>query len=134
MQAARLRRACYGDPETEDGALFRQRGLAEARNLVERRSGAWFGAFVDGRLVSALGIGADGSGLARYQNVETHPEHRRRGLAARLIYLAARHALEDLGVETLAIVADPHAEAINLYRSLGFVEAEQRVQLQGSRP
>lgn len=134
VQVALLRRACYGDPNTPEQAEFRQSSLAESRSFVERGTGAWFGAFVGGRLVSALGIGADGSGLARYQNVETHPQHRRRGLAARLMYLAGHHAVDDLGVDTLAIVADPHGQAIRMYRSLGFVDTEQRVQLQGSRP
>lgn len=133
-QAALLQRACYGDPDSPEQAEFRDRSLAESRTVVESGNGAWFGAFVEGRLVSALGIGTDGSGLARYQNVETHPQHRRRGLAARLVYLAGLHAVHDLGAATLVIVADPDGEAISMYRSLGFVDTEQRVQLAGSRP
>ena len=55
--------------------------IAASRALCESGSGRWFGAFEDGALRAALGIVADGDGLARYQMVETHPEARRRGLA-----------------------------------------------------
>jgi ribosomal protein S18 acetylase RimI-like enzyme len=72
---------------------------------------------------------AVGSGLARFQNVETHPGFRRRGFASAVIHHAAQHALRDPGVRTLVIVADPDDHAIRLYRTLGFVDTERQVQL-----
>ena len=65
------------------------------------------------------GVVTDGSGIARYQNVETQPEFRRQGLATRLVYEAGVHALAELGAKTLVIVADPDDEAIRIYRAAG---------------
>jgi predicted GNAT family acetyltransferase len=84
--------------------------------------------FEDGRLLSSLGIVSDGSGLARFQSVETHPAARRRGLASALVHHAGKAAL-DRGAKRLVIVADPEYHAIGIYRSLGFVESETQVQL-----
>lgn len=100
-----------------------------ARGLTEAGHAAWFGAFCDGRLVSTLGIASDGRGLARYQNVETHPDWRRRGLAGRLVYDAGTFALSEFGARTLVMVADPGYTAIRLYRALGFTDSETQAQL-----
>lgn len=100
-----------------------------ARHLTEAGHSAWFGAFRDGRLVAALGIASDGGGLARYQNVETHPDWRRRGLAGRLVYDAGTFALSEFGARTLVMVADPGYTAIRLYRALGFSDTEMQAQL-----
>ncbi|HEV8558757.1 MAG TPA: GNAT family N-acetyltransferase [Actinophytocola sp.] len=100
------------------------------RDLHERGLGAWFGAFLDGRLVSGLGVFSDGAGVARFQTVDTHPEFRKRGLASTLLYTAGRYALRELGAHTLVIVTDPAAGAIRIYRTLGFADAETQVQLQ----
>lgn len=124
-QLVELRVAVYPD----SGAAFVALRTAEDRRAAES-GGAWFGAFVDGQLACALGIITGGGPLARYQNVQTHPDHRRRGLAKQLVHLAGEHAREHLQAETLVIVADPSYHAITLYRDLGFVEAEQQVQLQ----
>ena len=102
--------------------------IAASRALCESGSGRWFGAFEDGALRAALGIVADGDGLARYQMVETHPEARRRGLATSLVHLAGTTVLDD-GATTLVILADPGYHAIDVYRSLGFVERETKVEL-----
>ncbi len=100
---------------------------AVERALTEAGYGSWFGAFADGELVAQLGLIADSSGMARYQNVETHPGWRRRGLAGSLVWHAGRHGLDALGASTLVIVADPLADAIKVYRSVGFADAETQV-------
>ncbi len=122
--------AC-GDPA--DGAVteeFLDGQVAAARSLTERGHATWFGAFANGALLSSLGIVSDGSGsgLSRFQAVETHPVARRRGLASALVHLAGQTAL-DGGATQLAIVADPDYHAIGIYRSLGFAETETTVQL-----
>jgi ribosomal protein S18 acetylase RimI-like enzyme len=109
---------------------FAQRRAVEARRLMEQGHGEYFGAFVDGVARASLGIVTDGSGLARYQAVETHPHHRRKGLASALLVAAAEAALTRLGATTLVIVADPGYVAIELYRALGFSDTERQVQLQ----
>lgn len=115
------------------------RGLAFAtarahsrRTLVEAGNAYWVGGFVDGQLVSQLGIVRTEPGLARYQDVETHAAFRRRGYAGELVHLAGRLAQEELGALTLVMVADPLDNAIRLYRALGFVASEH--QLQVDRP
>lgn len=105
--------------------------LAAARGLTERRDGWWFGAFEGTELRSTLGLIADGRGLARYQSVETHPGHRRRGLAGALVHAAAEHAIAHAGVHTLVIVAEIDGPAHGLYRSLGFADAEPAVEVAG---
>jgi predicted GNAT family acetyltransferase len=100
------------------------------RALTEEGHGSWFGAFVDGDLVAQLGVITDGSGVARYQNVETHPAWRRRGLAGTLVWQAGRHALDTVGASTLVIVAEPLADAIRVYRTLGFADAETQVRFE----
>jgi ribosomal protein S18 acetylase RimI-like enzyme len=129
-QAIDLQLVCHGEQPSPTHRLFVERRVAEERALVEAGHGHWFGAFPDGTLRSALGIITDGSGIARYQNVETQPEFRRQGLATQLVYEAGVHALAHLGVETLVIVADPDDEAVRIYRAAGFQDREQQVQLE----
>jgi GNAT superfamily N-acetyltransferase len=125
-QSAELGAVAYPGEPGSDPEFLQARVVAE-RALTEAGHGSWFGAFVDGNLVAQLGLITDGSGLARYQNVETHPDWRRRGLAGSLVWQAGQHGLDALGASTLVIVADPHADAIRVYRTLGFADAETQV-------
>lgn len=102
-----------GEPKFLTATSAAQRSLAEARH------GSWWGAFADGRLLSQLGVISVPPGLARYQNVETHPVARRRGLAGTLVWHAGSAVLA-AGTRTLVMVADPGAAAIRVYRALGF--------------
>jgi ribosomal protein S18 acetylase RimI-like enzyme len=136
-QLAPLRSAVYpadGDAsaDTDAEAGFAARQVAASQELVARGHGEWLGAFHGGMLVAALGIVSDGSGAARYQAVETHPDYRRRGLARRLVYDAALLAADRFGARDLVIVADPDEHAITLYESLGFVTVELQVELMRS--
>jgi ribosomal protein S18 acetylase RimI-like enzyme len=130
-QAAGLRRALGQEQGrlTEGYRVFLDRRVAEARELDRAGHAVHLGAFVDGRLRSCLGLMSDGGGTARYQTVETHPAFRHRGLAGALVEAAGRHGLTNLGASRLVIVADPDGPAVNLYRSLGFRDAEHQVQL-----
>ncbi|MGW0586328.1 GNAT family N-acetyltransferase [Streptosporangium sp. NPDC002607] len=130
--ALALQEATNPGPDIEGYRVFAQRNLAAMRRLQERGCGAWFGAFVNDRMVSGLGLFTDGSGLARYQAVDTHPAHRNQGLSGTLVYTAGRHALEHLNAHTLVMVADPSYVAIRVYRSVGFTDAETQVQLEPS--
>jgi ribosomal protein S18 acetylase RimI-like enzyme len=126
-QALELRIVCLPEDEHYTEPFVRAH-LAGSRALCERGLATWFGAFERGTLRAALGIVADGDGLARFQMVETHPESRRRGLASSLVHRAGSAALE-AGAETLVIVADPTYHAIDLYRSVGFADRETKVEL-----
>jgi ribosomal protein S18 acetylase RimI-like enzyme len=128
-QALQLRLAAHDSAHTDDDLRFAERQVAIHRALTEAGHGTWFGAFVAGRLRAGAGVFTNGSGLARYQNVETHPSARRRGLATAVVHRAGTHALHDPHTHTLVIVAEPAYPAIRLYRALNFEETERQVQL-----
>ena len=89
LAALDLQEAVHGDGDSEGWQGFTGRRLQAMRQLQAQGFGAWFGAFQAGRMVSGLGVFGDGSGIARFQNVDTHPEHRNQGLAGTLVYKAA---------------------------------------------
>jgi len=127
-QALDLRYESDADASAEH-RLFLRRQVEQERELTRTGDAAWFGAFVDGRMRAGVGIVSDGQGLARFQNVETDPAFRRRGLARALITAAGRHAFAALRARTLVIRADPDYHAIDLYRSLGFADAGTEIEL-----
>jgi ribosomal protein S18 acetylase RimI-like enzyme len=131
LQSVELRAACYESQPGGDRSFLEARVAAE-RSLTEAGDGFWFGAFCDGQLRSQLGLITDGSGIARFQSVETHPDRRRQGLAGTLVWKAARRARHDLAASTLVMVADPDDAAIRVYRLLGFTGVE--TQLSFERP
>lgn len=115
--------------EEEELTLPFATGKARAhRRLTEQGRGHWWGAFLDGRLVSSLGLFVASEGLARFQDVKTHPDARGQGLCGTLVHAAGRHGFDDLGVDTLVMVADPEYLAIRVYRSVGFDGTETQLQ------
>ena len=102
--------------------------MAAERALVDRGHGRWYGAFLADRLVSSLGLFTASEGLARFQDVKTHPDARGRGLAGSLVHTASRWALDELGARTLVMVADPDYLAIRIYRAVGFTDSETQLQ------
>ena len=116
-----------------DDAGFLATRLAARRALTEAGHGAWFGAFLDGTLVSQLGLIMGKSGPARYQSVETHPAARRRGLAGTLVWQAGATVLTG-GRRTLVMVADPEEGAIRVYRSVGFTSRNPSWDSPASQP
>jgi len=130
-QSIDLRLRCH-EPPPEPGA-YCSYVVARAqtnRGLVEAGYGAWFGAFIDGRLVSQMGLFSAGRELARFQSVETDPDHRRKGLAGSLVHHASCYGFEELRAKTLVMVADPNYVAVDLYRAVGFVATEAQLQIE----
>ena len=119
------------DPEHDEAGyrVFCEDRFRRYRAMAAEGRGAWYGAFLDGRLAGDMGLFHDGE-VGRYQAVETHPAHRRRGIAASLVVVAARHARATFGVRRLVIVAERGAAAERLYRSVGFRVREQQVGLE----
>jgi ribosomal protein S18 acetylase RimI-like enzyme len=111
---------------------FNRRRTEAERALVEAGHGQWFGAFDQGRLQASLGLVTDGTGVARFQHVQTHPDDRGRGIAGTLVHRASEYGLKELEAHTLVMVADPEYLAIRLYRALGFADTE--IQLQLTKP
>jgi ribosomal protein S18 acetylase RimI-like enzyme len=122
-QSITLALAAY-DGSDEDQLEFVTRRAASNRDLVTDGHGAWFGAFVDDRLVTQMGLVQAGAGLARFQSVETHPDFRRRGLAGTLVHRVGEYGFAELKAETLVMVADPNDDAIRVYRTVGFTATE----------
>jgi ribosomal protein S18 acetylase RimI-like enzyme len=121
--------AVHDDRDPERYREFAVRKAAHDRAVCDAGHGAWWGAFVEGRLASVMGIIDAGDGLARYQSVETHPDYRNRGLAGTLVHRVARYAFDERGASTLVMVADPGYSAIRVYRSVGFTDTETQTQL-----
>jgi GNAT superfamily N-acetyltransferase len=105
----------------EEPRSFRRFATAHARArqaLSDRDVGASFGAFANDVLVADLGIVRCGR-TARYQSVGTDEDHRRRGLAAHLLGVAARWA-GDRGCDRWVIVTEATNPAGRVYRRVGF--------------
>ncbi|MGC4941326.1 GNAT family N-acetyltransferase [Kribbella sp. DT2] len=115
--------------DVEDYEGFVRRREAAHRAVVEAGHGQWFGAFDGGRLQASLGLLTDGSGVARFQDVQTHPDDRGQGIASTLVHTASAYGFEELKAETLVMVADPEYLAIRIYRALGFDGTETQVQV-----
>jgi ribosomal protein S18 acetylase RimI-like enzyme len=128
-QSADLRDLCNAADGFRTSRAFTEARITAQRGLASAGHGAWFGAFQNGKLVAHLGVVSDGSGIARYQDVGTHPGARRQGLAATLVCHAAGYAIDRLAATTLVIVADPDGPAIGVYRSVGFADLQALVSM-----
>lgn len=112
------------DPDFERFLRARQ---AERRAVFLAGRGAWYAALdpADGAVLGGCGVIATGP-RGRFQAVDTAPAHRRRGIARRLVYEAARDAAGRFSLSRLVIVADAEYHARGIYESLGF-RARERV-------
>ncbi len=122
---ARLSHHLWSQTDEATFMTYARRKNDQERGLVARGLGRRFGAFVDDDLVSTAAVFVTHAGIARYQSVETHPDHRRQGLAAAVVHAAGAHALAAYGIEVLVIAADTDGDAIRIYRSLGFADVER---------
>ena len=127
-QSVDLQIACYGFGESVDDREFVTRRAMSNRALVAGGHGQWFGAFINDALVAQMGLVSAGPGLARFQSVETHPDYRGRGLAGSLAHYVSGYGFDELGAQTLVMVADPDYLAIRIYRSIGFTDSEAQLQ------
>lgn len=127
---ARLSHRLYAQTSEATFMEFARRRNDQERGLATRRIGQRFGAFVHDELVSTAGIFLTHAGVARFQSVETHTDHRRRGLAAAVVHAAGRHAVDQLRVQRLVIAADHDGDAIRIYRRLGFTDLERHTTLE----
>lgn len=114
--------------EDADEPTFVAAKVGAERRTTETGQGAWWGAFVDGRLLSSMGLVTASPGLARFQQVHTHSDARGRGLAGTLVHEVSRYGFDELGAATLVMVADPDYLAIRVYRSVGFADTETQLQ------
>jgi ribosomal protein S18 acetylase RimI-like enzyme len=127
---AQLSAAIEERDDTESHLRFARGRNVQEQSLVAAGRGARYGVLVDGEVVSTAAVFTTEDGVARFQSVETHADHRRKGLAAAAVHAVGRHALEHLGARTLVIVADDDGEAIGIYRRLGFADTERQLMLE----
>ncbi|HTM38404.1 MAG TPA: GNAT family N-acetyltransferase [Terriglobales bacterium] len=85
---------------------------------------------IDGNVAATATLLCYGQELAWIGMVLTHPEHRRQGLARRLLAHVIEHA-DKMGTRTLKLDATEHG--LPLYEQFGFV-SEQRVERWSSQP
>lgn len=113
------------DPSERTGddsyRAFKRRRRNSWWRLCASGRGAWWGAFRDGRLLAQCGLVLCSDGLARFQSVETHPDHRRQGLCSDLIRHVGTDAFDQHGVRALLLGVDAEGPALRLYERLGFV-------------
>jgi ribosomal protein S18 acetylase RimI-like enzyme len=129
-QSVELQMACHdSDLHVGPHSDFVVRRAKSNRAVAAAGHGQWFGAFVDDTLVTQMGLVSASPGLARFQAVETHPDHRGRGLAGTLVHYVSGYGFRELGAKTLVMVADPDYLAIRVYRSVGFTDTESQLQV-----
>ncbi len=104
---------------------FAQSRMEDRLVRFRQGDGAWLVAQLEsGEVVGSCGVVVT-QGRARFQAVDTVPEHRRRGIATRIVHDAGKLAIDRFAAEHLVIVADANYHALPLYESLGFVERER---------
>ena len=70
--------------------------------------------------------------VGELEPVGTHPEHRRKGLAA-AVSLAALHALRDAGAKTGLVYSVGRSEATRVYERIGFASLARHVRFERTR-
>jgi GNAT superfamily N-acetyltransferase len=124
VEELQVRSRGEGHTESDYRTFVRTRMLG-LRERFREGDGGWFVAVSpEGELVASCGIVVT-EGRARFQAVDTALEHRRQGIASRLVHDAGRCAIDRFGARQLVIAADAGYHALDLYRSLGFVERER---------
>ncbi len=122
--AAALCEANYTSDSTPNHRI--EARIASYRGMSRTDSGEWYGAFLEGRIVGGLGIyKVDETGVI--EAVSTHPDFRRRGIGRSAVYQATRHAMENLGIRELLLIADDEGDAKRMYEQLGFRTVEMQV-------
>lgn len=103
-----------GDRHDEQVRNFLARRAAWHQALVARNAATFWGAFDGDTLVATLGLVPLGE-VARYQDVQTLPSHRNRGIAGALLAASAQHA-----ARRVVIVAEQDSAASRVYERVGF--------------
>ena len=103
---------------------FKIKRLQEFQGLVNEGRGNWYGAFKGSELVADMGI-FHRRGISRFQEVSTHPRHRRQGICAALVHFVSCVEQARRPGAKMVILADRGEPAERIYKSLGYREIEQ---------
>lgn len=116
-----------GDRHDDTYRLFLDRRAAWHRDLVQRGLATFWGVFDGDALVASLGlVWLDDRKVARFQDVQTLPSHRKRGLASALL-TASTSAAFARGSERVVIITEPDGAGARLYTRHGFRTVERTV-------
>ena len=118
-----------GDEEAASYRAFWEQNAKLYLKMIEDGAGLWFGAFVEGKLVSDMGLFYQDK-VARYQAVISLEKYRNLGIASNLVYFVGQFGFNNFGVSDLVIVADQNYHAKDIYRRLGFSGNEQNFALE----
>jgi len=103
---------------------FKTKRLAVFQALVEAGHGHWYGAFKGVDLVGDMGI-FHRNNISRFQEVSTHPNHRRQGICAALVHYVSCAEQAARAGNQMVILADKGEPAERIYKRLGYAEIEQ---------
>ncbi len=92
--------------------------MLQARRLKAPPVRHWLG-YVDGEPKAYLSSWGGADGVGQVEDLFTHPDYRRRGLATALIHRCVAAARRD-GAGPVVIMADPADTPKNMYAALGF--------------
>ncbi|MBK9031454.1 MAG: GNAT family N-acetyltransferase [Myxococcales bacterium] len=114
------------DPETPALRRFLEVRIAARAAAAALDQVRWWGAFAGPTLVASAGV-VPLADCARYQDVQTHPDHRRRGLASAILAAIAVDQRAAGRTRLVLVVAEDNAPARAAYQRLGFVERDRAV-------
>jgi ribosomal protein S18 acetylase RimI-like enzyme len=116
-----------GDRHDDTYRLFLDRRAAWHRDLVTSGRATFWGALDGDALVASLGlVWLDDKHVARYQDVQTLPTHRKRGLASALLDASTQAAFAR-GIERVVIITEPDGAGARIYARHGFRTVERTV-------
>ena len=102
---------------------FVRQQILTRRTLVREGSMTWFVGKLQGKVVGSMGLHiADGAG--RFQDVVTHKDYRGRGVCGTLLTEVCRRGLEELGAQTLVLLASVDGPGWRIYQAHGFVASD----------
>ena len=103
---------------------FKINRLATFKALINAGHGHWYGAFKGSDLVADMGI-FHRKNISRFQEVSTHPDHRRQGICAALVHHVSTTEQAARAGNQMVILADRGEPAERIYKRLGYTEIEQ---------
>ncbi len=111
---------CFGTRSNDPMYLqYTKRRIVQYHQMVEAGMGRWYSAYLGQTLVGSLGI-FFGDGLCRFQQMAVGSTFHRQGIAASIVYEAAKDALEEFPDCSQIIAADRNGDGFRIYQSLGF--------------
>lgn len=113
----------YGN-KAEQTEFLREQAF-DFSKLVEQKMAKRFGGFLNGKLISDLGIYWNEE-VVRFNSISTHACFRRIGACRTLVFSVSQDLLKLYPNKTLVMLADEDYHAAKIYESIGF-EAKDRV-------